>query len=103
MRKHWKQRAKIFWLRDGDINTRFFHQATSARRKANKITLLKNSDDEWIVSQNEINEVVADYFSVLFMGGTNNMVIQDPLAYIQQVVSADDNAALTISITRDEF
>lgn len=23
--KFWKQRAKIFWYRDGDLNTKFFH------------------------------------------------------------------------------
>ncbi|XP_021602836.1 uncharacterized protein LOC110607964 [Manihot esculenta] len=28
---HWQQRAKEFWLRDGDQNTRFFHIAAIAR------------------------------------------------------------------------
>lgn len=30
---HWKQRAKAHWLTDGDLNTRFFLQVTSARKK----------------------------------------------------------------------
>lgn len=28
----WKQRAKTFWYRDGDLNTRFFHVATTTKR-----------------------------------------------------------------------
>ncbi|KAL8531536.1 hypothetical protein ACS0TY_008218 [Phlomoides rotata] len=29
----WRQRAKVFWLKHGDLNTKFFHQTASARRK----------------------------------------------------------------------
>lgn len=42
---YWKQRAKVFWLKEGDENTRFFHSSASARKKANKITYLENKDD----------------------------------------------------------
>ncbi|KAL8545720.1 hypothetical protein ACS0TY_005735 [Phlomoides rotata] len=34
---HWRQRAKVYWLRDEDFNTNFFHQTASARRRVNKI------------------------------------------------------------------
>lgn len=40
----WRQRAKIFWLRDGDVNSRFFHQSASARRKKNRVVRLKNDE-----------------------------------------------------------
>lgn len=33
----WKQRAKLFWLKDEDLNTKFFHQSASMRRKRNHI------------------------------------------------------------------
>jgi len=36
----WRQCAKVHWLRDGDLNTKFFHAAASSRRKVNKITSL---------------------------------------------------------------
>lgn len=39
--KYWKQRSKIFWLREGDdSNSRFFHNAANARRKINNLSQL---------------------------------------------------------------
>lgn len=37
---YWKERAKLFWLQDGDENTKLFHSFASARKKANKISFL---------------------------------------------------------------
>lgn len=45
---YWQQRAKVFWLRDGDFNTKFFHAMASMKRKNNKVQKLKNEDGYWI-------------------------------------------------------
>ncbi|KAJ6888484.1 hypothetical protein NC652_029532 [Populus alba x Populus x berolinensis] len=46
--EYWKQRAKLFWLKEGDSNTKHFHAMTSSRRKANKLTkLIDDSDEEF--------------------------------------------------------
>lgn len=42
----WRQRAKQFWLRDGDKNTRFFHRYASVRKAHNKIKRLKDENGE---------------------------------------------------------
>jgi hypothetical protein len=39
----WRQRAKTHWFREGDLNTRFFHAATTSRCKINRISSLVNS------------------------------------------------------------
>lgn len=36
----WKQHAKVYWLRDGDTNTKFLHAMASARKRRNCITKL---------------------------------------------------------------
>ncbi|KAL8500249.1 hypothetical protein ACS0TY_020016 [Phlomoides rotata] len=33
----WKQREKMFWMKDGDLNTKCFHQQASTRKRRNKI------------------------------------------------------------------
>jgi len=30
---YWRQRAKTFWYKDGDRNTKNFHASTTARKK----------------------------------------------------------------------
>ncbi|XP_057789972.1 uncharacterized protein LOC131006826 [Salvia miltiorrhiza] len=45
---HWKQRARVNWLANGDQNTGAFHKQSSKRRKKNSIKGLKNKDGEWM-------------------------------------------------------
>lgn len=41
---YWKQRAKTFWLEEGDSKSRFFHAAASSRKNTNHISSLKIAD-----------------------------------------------------------
>lgn len=36
---YWKIRAKMNWLRDGDLNTKFFHLSATARKNFQKIDM----------------------------------------------------------------
>ncbi|XP_073020951.1 uncharacterized protein [Primulina eburnea] len=44
---YWRQRAKQYWLKEGDRNTRFFHTSASARKQTNKISGLKDVNGHW--------------------------------------------------------
>ena len=63
---YWKQRAKAFWLEDGDSNTKFFHAFANSRKKINHVTRLKTDAGEIVSNHEEMCHVVSDYFHGVF-------------------------------------
>ncbi|CAM8953758.1 unnamed protein product [Rhodiola kirilowii] len=43
----WKQRSRADWLKEGDRNTRFFHQRATHKRVVNRIEKLQSDSGEW--------------------------------------------------------
>jgi hypothetical protein len=96
----WKQRAKMHWLKEGDLNTKFFHMSATARTKVKKIEKLRNEEDELISGQHNLCEVARNYFQELFSpkGG-----VMDPvLSLISPRVTVEDNAMLVAPFTKEE-
>ena len=56
------QRAKNKWLKDGDVNSNFFHKCVKIRAHRNSIKALK-VNDRWVQSPQEVRCVVVDFFS----------------------------------------
>lgn len=69
---YWQQRAKSFWLRDGDSNSKFFHAYATTRKVRNIITSLKDDNGVQITNQESMSNVVQDYFLKLFSHVNNN-------------------------------
>jgi hypothetical protein len=40
----WKKKSKIHWLREGDKNTKFFHNSLIQRRNKNRIVSIRSQD-----------------------------------------------------------
>ncbi|XP_057428472.1 uncharacterized protein LOC130721892 [Lotus japonicus] len=64
--KWWKQRSRATWLRDGDKNTRFFHQKATQRRKRNMIEKIEDDRGKEYIEDRDIARVLIDYFVQLF-------------------------------------
>jgi hypothetical protein len=58
---YWR-RAKTFWYRDGDLNTRFFHATASARKKVNNIAHLEDADGTMCTSTGGLKSIARNYF-----------------------------------------
>lgn len=62
----WAQKARIKWLQNGDLNTKFFHLNTVQRRQANKITRLQDNRGRWIEEEGDLKNYVRDFYADLF-------------------------------------
>ena len=98
---YWKQRAKAFWLENGDLNTNFFHAQASGRKVANKVSSLV--DDNGIVQSDlsTMGSIALSYFWNLFSLGLPNF---DGLEVsLTNVVSLVESESLVAPFSKEEF
>ena len=93
----WKQRAKVFWLTDGDVNTKFFHQKASNRKKKSEIKGLFNSAGVWCDDDESIEDVVVDYYSNLFTS-SNPSDFDDAVRVVPRLITPAMNDELVAEI-----
>ncbi|KAM0834414.1 hypothetical protein ACQ4PT_063618 [Festuca glaucescens] len=62
----WMQRLRINWLKEGDRNTKYFHQKAVWRARKNKIKCLKDDDGVWKDTPSDMERMASSYFKDLF-------------------------------------
>ncbi|XP_061376295.1 uncharacterized protein LOC133318322, partial [Gastrolobium bilobum] len=62
----WYQRSRTDWIRFGDRNTKFFHSATVARRRRNRIDALQNDVGDWIADPSLLMSMAVEYYDNLY-------------------------------------
>ncbi|XP_019199079.1 PREDICTED: uncharacterized protein LOC109192832 [Ipomoea nil] len=77
----WRQRAKQYWLRGADANTRFYHRYASARKRKNTILRLRDDLGGW-VDGDAMKPVVMNYFKDIF---TVNPVVNDGSGFFASI------------------
>jgi hypothetical protein len=98
---YWRQRAKMHWLKEGDLNTKFFHMSASSRQRKKKIVKLVNEANVEVKTQPEICETARNYFDHLFQANTTS---HDPiLSIIAPKITQEDNDRLVAPITKEEL
>lgn len=98
---YWKQRAKIFWLKERDENTRFFHASATARRKSNRINYLMSDNGTKVDTAEEMREMIVDYFKHVFaesLSNRSNSNVTSP-----RVITQEQNDFLTANVSFEEF
>ncbi|XP_038998865.1 uncharacterized protein LOC120124223 [Hibiscus syriacus] len=69
----YRQRAKMHWLKEGDLNTRFFHQKVESNKKKNTIRVIMSEEGQCFDSFDEMAAELVNFFTGL-IGSTDPMV-----------------------------
>lgn len=99
---YWQQRAKAFWLSEGDTNSKFFHAYASARKKANRIHNLRNDQNEITGNHDEMCKMAEEYFQNVFAGGVGDNNFDQGYSG-NGVITNEQNAMLTRELDFEEF
>uniref|UniRef100_A0A803P267 Reverse transcriptase domain-containing protein n=1 Tax=Cannabis sativa TaxID=3483 RepID=A0A803P267_CANSA len=97
---YWKQRAKQFWLKEGDQNTKYFHAAANTRRRTNSIHQLKNEQGVDVIWNSGLELVITDYFAQLF--SSSSSITQPVVECVDRMVTPEMNETFLLTVTEDE-
>ncbi|CAN6700215.1 unnamed protein product [Malus baccata var. baccata] len=98
----WHPRSRVKWLKEGDANTKFFHQTTLQRRRRNKVLKIRNSTGDWVENPTQVRRLVDEHFLNSFRseGDRNWGTILDCL---NPMVTEQMNAALMAPVLEKEI
>ena len=91
----WLQRSKTLWAAQGDRNTRFFHSKATNKYQKNFIHKLRKSDGQWSANNEEVVDILIQYYKELFTSA-NPTFPGEVLLTIHTWVSAQMNNKLSV-------
>lgn len=96
-----RQRAKSFWLLDGDTNSKYFHAYATTRKKRNMITQFHTDSGDIVTNHVDMCKEVQEYFGNLFgVDGTTN---EEELDRFEPVLTEEQRNSLEVEFTFEEF
>jgi hypothetical protein len=98
----WLQRSRVTWLKEGDRNTRFFHQKAVWRARRNKIKRLKNNEGVWHDGPSDMERMATSYFQELFTRDPS-LNADDLISLTQGKVTMAMNDDLCKDFTEEEI
>ena len=90
----WKQKIRVFWLREGDKNTKFFHALTKQRRARNKITQLLDANGNIVEDEEGLVAIATSYFWQIFEFSIPED-IEEALSEVLSTITGSMNDSLT--------
>lgn len=70
----WSQRARALWLKEGDKNTKFFHQKASQRKSRNGISSIQDEHGRIFNKEEEIGQVFNNFLLIFY--SSNSLLLQ---------------------------
>lgn len=98
----WREKARVKWIFQGDINIAFFHRLTKVRYASKSMSILKQGNDI-IDDPRDIAQHAISYFENLYVV-PNNCLPNDLISrVVPATVTQMDNAFLTSLPSNDEI
>lgn len=98
----WRQRSRVEWLKDGDLNTAYFHNVVRGKMMRNKVLMLKDIFGNENYSEGLKGNIDVEFYRDLFM--SSNPTDMEPLFEgFQAKVTPSMNEALTRPVSTDEI
>eukprot|EP00253_Pinus_taeda_P028693 PITA_28693 len=91
-------------LKEGELNTKFFHRSTLDHRSNNRILELKNNAGEILKNHNDISALLSDHFKSISQEPPINReeAIKELTAAIPKTITSDQNWALCRDLSLEE-
>eukprot|EP00253_Pinus_taeda_P011292 PITA_11292 len=101
----WRQKSRIKWLREGERNTKFFHQAMIQHRQRNRILSIKDQNGERVVEQEGIEKVLVEHHKAILVEPLvdKSEAIKEICSAISRLVTDDQNNALMRAANLEEI
>jgi hypothetical protein len=92
----WNQKARTRWLRQGDRNSRFFHNSMINKRNINKITSMQSAQGDKLETYGEIEEEFKSYYHKFLSEPDieRQEATRSVLTHIPKLVTSDQNDSL---------
>lgn len=100
--RYWRKRSREQWLREGDMNTAYFHNVVKGRKIRNNILMLKDGQGTEFFSDGAKGDITVEYFSDLFMS-SNPVDLESLFEGFHGKVTAEMNKMLTKEVTAEEI
>ncbi|PKA48832.1 Putative ribonuclease H protein [Apostasia shenzhenica] len=97
----WKQKAAIKWWKEGEANTKFFHNLVKKKRKRLFVDHLMGTDGNWITTNEDLETSGVEYFGQLLSSEGCTFTDSD-FAHIPNMVTDLDNNTLLSTPTLEE-
>lgn len=97
----WAQRAKVQWLKHGDLNTKYFHYKASQRKRKNCIHSITDPYEKVWRDNNHIHEIFTTYFKEMFTS-TRPIIPPDAMEVVSNRINHDMFSHLATEFTEKE-
>ena len=98
----WAQWSRVLWVRQGDLNTKYFHSCTTRRYRKNVIEGIRDEYDRWRDQPIDISTVLVNYYKNL-LTSTKHIMPQNVLSCVPPIIDDEMNTALSQEFNAKEM